>query len=171
MPQRGQGLLLRLGRKPVHEIRVHHDSRVAEGREGRMGRGERDALVHQLQQAVHGAFEPARDGDAARADHEPRQLRRECRVEPHVPPPAAFELPSKDLPAHPLDQSRRHRLVREVKPILPRLAGQCLHGIDDACGLWHLEALDVVKRDVAESAFVPVAASGHLDLEPAPRGP
>src|SRR5574344_1106006 len=162
----------RLGGEVVHEIRVDEDAGGLESAQDLFGPGERDALVHQLQEPVVGAFESAGDRNAARLRHLLRERRGEGGVEADVPPPLAGELPRKYLVANRVHELRRHRLVHEMEGgDAAVLGGKRDHGVDNLVGGRHPERADVRQPHVAERAAVPVAALRHDELDPLPRVP
>ena len=155
-----------LGGETVHQIQMHQQSGIDQIGAHRSGTGAGYSLVHQLEQPVVGALQTGGDSDASRLGHQCAQFRRKRGVEPDVAPPNQPFPAFQQLPRNRAQQSRGERLVGEVKR---RDSGGVAHGqhrVHRLFGLRRGVPPDVIQRNIAKRASVPIATVGQLNLNP-----
>ncbi len=165
------GLLRRLGGEAVHQIGVYEDSRVGEGPSDPGHLPDRDAFLHEFEQAIRCHFQSACNGDATAFGQQLAEGGIERLLETNVTPPRDIQLPLNECLRKRLQCLGRRRFVDEVKSSLPGLAHQRFDSSDQHIGSRQVVARDVVKVYIAEAAFLPIAAVCDRQLVPAPVRP
>src|SRR4029077_10180589 len=84
-------VLYGLRREAVHQIRVHHNSGIAERASHERHLFDGDAFLHKLEQSVRRRFEPAAHGYTPGCGEQTAQLGRESLLETNVAPPGYAE--------------------------------------------------------------------------------
>ena len=170
--ERVDRVLLGLRGEAVHQIGVHHDAGVGERARHPRHLLDRDALLHELQQPVGRHLETAAHGDAARLGEQLAQLGVKVFSKRMLPHQVMLSL-SRDQALRQRAQARGRRgFVDEMEARLAglrRSARGCAAMTRSVPG--SVVAADVVERDVAEGALLPVAAMRQRDLVPAPVRP
>ena len=165
------GVLHGLRGEAVHQVGVHQDAGVREALGDAGHLVHRDALLHQLEQAVGGHLEAARDGDAAAVGELSAELGGEGLLEADVAPPRDRAAAAGELVGQGLEHLGRRGFVDKMEAGLAGLGHHRLDAVDQQLGAGGVVAADVVEAHVAEAALLPVAAMGHGELVPAPVGP
>jgi hypothetical protein len=126
-----------LGREAVHQVGMDQDAGLGEGLGDARHLVDRDALLHQLEQAVGGHLQPARDGDAAAvgqlAGTAPGVKDFSKRMLPHQ---EIARLRRLQLRGQGLERLRRRGLVDEMEAGLPGLGDDGLDAVDQRRRRW-----------------------------------
>jgi hypothetical protein len=131
--ERIDGVLHGLGREAVHQVGVHQDAGVGEGAGDAGDLLDRHALLHQLEQAVGGHFQPAGDGDAAAVGELLAQLGGEGFLEADVAPPRNRHGCAAAVPRPAPQRLGRRGFVDEVEAGLAGLGDDGLDAVDQQC--------------------------------------
>ncbi|MPN01089.1 hypothetical protein SDC9_148292 [bioreactor metagenome] len=150
---------------------MDQDAGVREGAGDARHLIDRDAFFHQRQQPVGGDFQAAGNGDAAAVGELQAEFGRERLLEADVAPPGNRQIAPLQFIGQRAQRLRRGRLVDKVETAVAGLVDDALDAVDQRAGVGRFEARDVVEADVAEAAFLPVAAMRHGELVPAPIAP
>src|SRR5438270_1977151 len=165
--ERVDRVLCGLRREAIHQIRVHHDARIAERASHARYLFDGHAFLHEPEQSIRRHFEPAAHGDAAGCGEQTAQLEREGSLETNIAPPRDAEFLVDEALCECTHACRRRGLVDQVEAGLARLRDQRSNALHDDVLTRPIVTADVVERDVAERAFLPVAAVRQRNLVPA----